>query len=181
MGANDFAKFVADQQTSTADAEVWGGMREEFLKNLKALHNEIVDFLQEYEKTRQITHSFTDVMLNEENIGSYFAPRMDIKIGRQYVYLEPIGTLLIGIRGRVDVVGSAGRAQILLVHEKAKSAAELYPVWVTKGGKPSPAPPSAQEQSSSWIWKIVTRGLPKKFVDIDKESLFELLMEIANA
>ena len=39
MGANDFAKFVADQQTSTADAEVWGGMREEFLKNLKALQD----------------------------------------------------------------------------------------------------------------------------------------------
>ena len=182
MKSIDFAKFVADQQSSNVDAEAWVGMRVEFLESLKSLHNKIVDFLQEYEKNRQISHRFTDVMLIEENVGSYLARRMDIKIGRQSVYLEPIGTSLIGIRGRVDVVGSAGRAQILLVHEKAKSATELYPAWVSAGGKPSvPVPPSSQERSNPWVWKIVARGLPKKFVEIDKESFFELLMEIANA
>ena len=180
MGANDFAKFVADQQTSAAeDSTDWTGMLEEYLKDLNLLYRKLVDFLSEYEEKGSISHSFGTKALTEENIGTYVAPKMDIKIGRQYIHLEPAGTLLIGIRGRVDVIGSAGRAQILLVHEKAKSAAELYPVWVNVGGKPGV--PDRQEQLYPWVWKIATRGVPKKFVEIDKDSFYELLMEIANA
>jgi hypothetical protein len=107
---------------------------------------------------------------------------MDIKIGRQYVQLEPVGTLLIGSKGRVDIVGTAGRAQILLVNEKAKSVADLIKVTVTSGSKKDmPPPPPASAGPISWAWKIVSQGARREFVEVNKESFFELLMEIANA
>lgn len=41
-------------------------------------------------------------------------------------------------------------------------------------------PPLPQKPATSWAWKIVTNSVHKKFVDLDKESFFALLVEIAN-
>jgi hypothetical protein len=183
MDSKDFAKFVANQQETVDEPRVdWTEVRHEWLGELDSLHQRVVDYLQDYIKAGSISYSFTEVTLTEENIGSYLAKRMDIKIGRQLVHLEPIGTLLIGSKGRVDAVGSAGRAQILLLNEKAKSTADLIRVTVTEGVKGNlPPRPSPPKQPISWAWKIVTNTSPKKFVDLDKEPFLELLMEIANA
>jgi hypothetical protein len=120
--------------------------------------------------------------LSEENIGSYLAKRMDIRIGRQSVSLEPIGTLLIGCKGRVDALGSAGRVPLFLVNARAKSAADLIKVTVTvstRGKVHPPPPPLPSDQPISWAWKIVT-GTPRKFADLDKDSFTRLLMEVTN-
>ena len=44
---------------------------------------------------------------------------MILKIGRQEITMTPVGTLLIGAKGRVEVVGPAGRTRLLLVNSKA--------------------------------------------------------------
>jgi hypothetical protein len=167
METEDFARFVADQQEAGVDTEIdWAGMREEWLRDLGAFHEKIVGFLQEYINGGSITYDFTEIELAEPDIGRYLARRMDIKIGRQRVSLVPVGTVLVGCKGRVDAVGSAGRAQILLVDEMARSAADLIRI-----GKPP----------ISWAWKILTNAVQRRFVDLDRESFFALLLEIANA
>lgn len=180
METEDFAKFVASQQETDVDTGMnWAGLRDEWLTNLDSLHQKIIEFLREY-IPGSISYSFTEIELNEPNIGKYSAKRMDIKIGRQRVSLVPVGTLLIGCKGRVDVEGSAGRGQILLVDARARSAADLIKVTVSIKGSvpPSPAPPKGP---ISWAWKIVTNTAQKRFVDLNKDSFFALLMEIANA
>jgi len=185
MGISDFEKFVNSQQEANADEKfVWDNMRDEWLANLDLLYQKVIDFLQEFVSTGSINYEFSNVMLTEEHLGTYSAKRMNIKIGRQQVSLEPIGTLLIACKGRVDAIGSAGRAQILLINEKANSPADLFKVTVTigTGGKlPPPPPPAQTSQPISWTWKIVTNEARKRFVDLDKESLFAVLMEVANA
>lgn len=182
METEEFARFVARQQKTAVDTEIdWAGMRDEWLSNLDSLHRRIIDFLQEYITDGSITYSFAEITLSEENIGSYLAKRLDIKIGRQFVSFEPIGTLLIGCRGRVDAVGSTGRVPIFLVDKKAKSASDLITVTVSVTGGPPPTPPP-QKEPTSWVWKIVGNSRGRmKFVDLDKESFVGLLMEIANA
>jgi hypothetical protein len=178
METRDFDKFVANQQEKDEEID-WIDIREEWLKNLDSLYQRIVVFLQEYVASGSISHTFSNVELTEEHIGSYSANRMDIKIGRQRVAIVPVGTLLIGSRGRVDIVGSAGRALLLLVDERAKRAADLIKVTVTINEKVRPSSPT-QKQPIAWAWKIVTNGPVKKFVDFEKESFLTLLMEIAN-
>jgi len=180
MVAKDFSEFVASQQGPDTDVGIdWTEVRDEWLKNLDSLHKKVAGFLGEYIANGSISYSFAQVKLAEENLGEYLAKRMDIKIGRQRVSLVPVGTLLIGSKGRVDVEGSAGKALILLLDEKARSAADLITVRVTVG-KVSP-PPTATKGPTSWAWKLVTNGPQKKFVDLEKESFLSLLMEIANA
>jgi len=69
---------------------------------------QILGFLREYIKAGTISYGFTEIELNEPDIGIYLAKRMDIKIGRQSVSLVPLGTMLIGCKGRVDAQGPAG-------------------------------------------------------------------------
>lgn len=185
MQAQDFAKFVASQQDAAQDptngAPIdWAEVRDQWLKDLDSLHSQIIDFLKEFAAAGSIRYSFTDVRLTEENIGTYIARGMDIGIGRQHVFLEPIGTLLIGVSGRVDAVGSTGRAQLVLVDERVKSAADLISVGVGAKGRALPLAPPAK-QPVLWVWKIVSREARRSFVELDKESLFELLMEISGA
>lgn len=181
MGAKNFAEFVASQQQTGVDTEIdWAGMRDEWLNDLASLHRRIARFLKEYTTAGSISYSFTEIELTEPDIGRYLAKRMDIKIGRQSVSLVPVGTLLIGCKGRVDAVGSAGRAQILLVDERVRSATDLIKVTVSMKGSVTSSS-SAPEPPRSWAWKILTNAVQKQFVDLDKESFFALLMEIANA
>ncbi len=104
---------------------------------------------------------------------------MVLKIGRQEVNLVPVGTLLIAFKGRVDVEGPAGKAQIALVDSKASSAASLINVSVRIGSKDlalkKPAEPI------DWAWRIVTPPPERRFIEITQETLFQLIMEVANA
>ncbi len=180
MVTKDFGEFVASQQVPDGDVGIdWAAVRDEWLKNLDSLHAKIEDFLAEYIVNGSISYSFSEIKLTEESLGDYPAKRMDIKIGRQRVSLVPVGTMLIGSKGRVDVEGSAGKALILLLDEKARTAADLITVRVTVG-KVSPRPISPK-MPISWAWKIVTNGPQRRFVDLEKESFLTLLMEIANA
>lgn len=193
MQTQDFAKFVESQQESSEEVQVdWAAIRDEWLSRLESLYSQVLEFLKDFIAAGSIQCSFTDVGLNEENIGTYSARRMNIRIGRQYIYLEPVGTLLIGFAGRVDAVGPGGRrAQIALVDKRANSVADL--VKVTVGAKPDTAPikvnmgvgpaaPSSPiEQPISWVWKIVSRDARRTFIDLDRDSFYELLMELAGA
>jgi hypothetical protein len=181
MQAQDFAAFVASQQqTDNERQENWGAIREEWLRRLDQLYGRIGGFLQEFVETGSISYSFSDIKLTEENIGTYQAKRMEIKIGRQHILLEPVATLLIASAGRVDVIGSAGRAQLMLVSQRAKSWADVTKVTVLQGGVVSP-PTDSLEKPTEWAWKILSRSIRGTFVELDKESFFALLMEISGA
>ncbi len=83
--------------------------------------------LHKYVSTGQIKLGYKPIELNEENIGQYSARQMVLKIGSKSVILEPIGTLLIGSKGRVDLVGPTGKAQILLVDSKVSDPPITFP------------------------------------------------------
>jgi hypothetical protein len=70
---------------------------------------------------------------------------MILKIGRQEITMTPVGTLLIGAKGGVEVVGPAGRTRLLLVSSKASG--------------PTPAVETPPKKIK-WAWKIATSAPP---------------------
>lgn len=195
MDNREFEEFVeSQQQGATAVAINWDQERDEWLKHLSELYREIEALLGKYISSGRIKLQYRDVELNEDNIGSYTARAMVVKIGRQDVVLRPVGTLLIGFRGRVDVEGPAGRAQIALVDGKALGVADLMHVSVSSGGR-SPRVPTEKSKREEkiakvedaldgklkWAWRIVTRPPERRFVEITQQSLFQLILDVANA
>jgi hypothetical protein len=144
----DFDAFVKDQQSAALDDGPvnWENERDEWLIRLDGLYETIESFLAKYIESGEIKLDYSQISLNEENIGSYAARRMILKIGRREITLTPVGTLLIGVKGRVDVVGPAGRTRFVLVNSEASRP--QIKVTVSIGGKPDTQP---QESSPKEI------------------------------
>jgi hypothetical protein len=140
MPKTDFDEFVKRQQATTSDAASidWDKQRDEWLGYLDMLYTQIESFLETYLSAGQARCEYSQITLNEENIGSYTAKQMVLKIGRQQVIFAPTGTLLIGMKGRVDVLDPAGGARLFLVNKKATSARSLIKVTVSAGRTPPP-------------------------------------------
>ncbi len=180
MRTEEFEKFVASQQVAEEE-DNWDKLRDEWLIDLNSLYERIIEYLDKFINEGSITYKFTDITLNEENIGEYTARSMEIHIGRQHIKLRPVGTLLIGCKGRVDVEGQ-GRATILLVNQKAESPADLVTIKVTaaRGQTPAQVPAPQPEPSVTWTWKILTNEARRRFVDLNQDTFFRLVMEVAN-
>jgi hypothetical protein len=179
-GNTDFSEFVKRQQTAAAlDEPVdWTRERDNWLVHLEELYDQIESFLAQYIKTGQIRSSYRDIELNEENIGTYVARQMILKIGRQQITMTPVGTLLIGAKGRVDIVGPAGRTRLVLVN--SESSGPVIKVTVNIGGRPESAAPEAAAKEIKWAWKIATSPPTIRYIELTQESLFQALMEVAN-
>jgi len=179
----NFDEFVRRQQPFSAEKETidWDRQRKEWLRYLDELYNMIESFLSKYTSAGQIRIAYQDVILDEENLGSYTARKMILRIGRQEVFLLPVGTLLIGAKGRVDIIGPGARAQMLLVDKRASWAGDLIvSVEIAAGGRPVAPSESPRKQEIEWEWRILSRPPERRFVEITQQNLFDLIMEVAN-
>jgi hypothetical protein len=103
---------------------------------------------------------------------------MIVQIGRQQITMTPVGTLLVGAKGRVDVVGPAGRARFVLVNSEASGP--VIKVTVSIGGKPESPGPEITPEEIKWAWKIATSAPTIRYIEFNRESLFQALMEVVN-
>jgi hypothetical protein len=196
MASRDFDQFLRRQQAeaSASAAFDWERERGEWLARLDELYEAIESLLDKYLSSGQIRLEYKTIELNEQNVGSYDAREMILKIGRQDVTLRPIGTLLIGFKGRVDVEGPAGRRQIALVDSKASGLSDLVHVSVVDAPKRPQLTrklPTSEEKISEvkgvldgkkieWAWRIISPPPERRFLEITQESLFELIMDVAS-
>jgi hypothetical protein len=159
----EFDTFVKAQQKSAQDRMVdWDKERDQWLGRLDALYQVIEEFLVVYVKDGQILLRYQDVSLNEEDLGTYCARRLIIRIGGKEIVLEPIGTRLIGGKGRVDVTGPAGFARLVLVDRDAMRPRDR------KLAGPV-----------DWTWKLVTPPPIIQYIELVQASLFRALLEVS--
>ena len=173
----DFTAFVRSQQPRKGeDAVDWDLRRDEWLAYLDSLYADIQKFLKDFIEDGTISVSFLDVPLTEENIGAYVARSMQIKIGLRTVTLTPIGTLLIGTKGRVDIIGTAGRSRLILADKDTTSARQMVTVTVGHGSFPADPPP---RKPVNWVWKIVSAPPQIHFSELNEDTFLQVLMEVS--
>jgi hypothetical protein len=176
---SEFDAFVKRQQQSAASTEAdWSRELKDWLRHLSELYGRIEELLQDYIKSGTIAVSYREIPMNEENIGSYTARQMTLKIGPQEISLKPVGTLLIGTKGRVDVAGPSGRTRFLLVNKDA-SRPNIRITAAVRDQRIVPQPEEPQ-RPIMWTWKIATSPPGIEYIELTQESLFRALMEVAN-
>ena len=184
MSKSDFDAFVKRQQAKQQDEEAFDPKQqlEQWLGYLDALYKQIEKFLELYIQNGSAQIAYAEVQLNEDFIGNYTARKMLLKIGRSTITFTPIGTMLIGTKGRVDVQGPLGSARLSLVNKQVTSARQLVQVTVTLPGQARPAPPSPQAINNiEWAWKIITPPPEIKFIDLTQEAFFDMILSVADA
>lgn len=187
----EFDEFVKRQTASAAAARNlpsepvdWNKQREEWLAYLAGLYDEIKSFLKAYTDNGSIKLKRDKISITENDIGTYDADKMTIYIGTRKITLTPIGTMLIGTKGRVDVAGSAGKSRLVLINKAAKSSHDLIKITVTvidpKRPTLPPTPKSVKREPIEWAWKIVNSPPATTFMDLNAASFMQMLLEVSN-
>jgi hypothetical protein len=150
-----------------AEKEMWLRKADEFYSLVR-------DSLSEFTSTGMASLDFVDISLSEEMLGTYSMKEARISLGRQIVKLTPIGTFLVGARGRIDMKGPRGVARFVVVPPGTREPR----IRISFEKKDAPSDPIAPPET--WIWKIATSPPRVTYIDVTKESFREALMGVVN-
>lgn len=182
MPKSSFDQLVEEEQEAkqTQMPVDWIQERERWLRSLSELYGQAKQFLEAYIEKGQVQVALDRVWLDEEYLGRYEAPRMTIIIGRKTVTMQPIGTLFIGFKGRVDIIGPAGQARLGLLSENISKLSQLIHVTVQVGSKRSAPKMISSPKEPNWIWRILSRPPSLDVIELTKENFLTLLAEVSN-
>ncbi|OQW87372.1 MAG: hypothetical protein BWK78_09195 [Thiotrichaceae bacterium IS1] len=176
MGLKDLETFLVKQthQTKIPREVNWVKVKTEWLEQINGLYSQVIGWLSQLNHANQIQHEFRKLILNEEHLGDYPTQMLVLKLANQEVILEPVGRIIIGATGRVDLRGRAGEVKLLLVEPTAKSIPIKMTLSASKQRQPSPV------KDQKLVWKI--GGPPPVFrlTDLDENSFADALLEVMN-
>jgi hypothetical protein len=184
MTKSEFDAFVQKQQAEADNVAGFDPKQQlqEWLDYIDLLYKKINDYMDRYIAANTASITYNDITLTEDFSGSYSIRRMLLKIGRSTVTFTPIGTMLIGSKGRVDVQGPRGGARLILINKKVSHARQLISVRVSRPGDPPPRLPTVEDiREIEWEWKIITPSPEMGFVELTDETFFNMILTVANS
>ena len=177
-----FDHFVEDKLKKAKDAD-WEAKKELWLSKVNELYSQVENWLADWVKTKQITLSKSEAKtVVEDHIGRYTVPVMKITIGDEAMQLNPIGTLIVGARGRVDVKGSIGDEMLVLL---ARDEPRDEPVKPGGQGRESAGGHASMPGYDDLVWKHVTmnpvasRSPFPAYLNLNKSLFEEILMSVS--
>lgn len=171
---NDIGADGKKEKTMTIeeDKDLW-------LEQLANLHSLVENSLKEYIESGDISIKKYPVILQEEQTGAYQADQLDINIGRQIVRLEPLGTFLIGARGRVDMIGPKGTVRLVIVPPKSDGPKIHFSISIG-GNSVGSTSKSGSVSPREWVWKIATLPPKPTYFELNADSFRDALMGVVN-
>jgi hypothetical protein len=178
MSRNEFEEFLRRQEEEiTAPERVdWNKTREEWVKHIEDFYKMVKDWMKDYVKSGKVTIKTLAMTLNEQPLGAYKTHKLVLKIANQEVILSPIGTLLIGAKGRIDMESRTGKVRFVLVDERSEGSLVRTQVSGDKRSKSK----EMDESKISWTWKIAVPPPSVNYIPLNEESFFDALMELIN-
>lgn len=178
MGKKDLQAFIAAKKKIEKTKEIdWGKKKDNWLEKLNKLYEDIESWLNDLEQD-VVSIEYVDKDINEEYIGMYTAKKMTLRIADEQVVLDPVGTLLIGAAGRVDMIGKNGKVKFVLVPASSKGI--QIKVTIKTEGEPEKAAEEDKQNTieEDWVWKIATPPPSIQYVEIDSDSFSDALLEV---
>lgn len=137
------AELIRRQQEKAlhtpAEQVNWAARRHKWLEELSRLMGDIKTWLINAGISLDAIESFAEA-LNEESLGRYSATGLRVRIGAALITFQPIGSVLIGAYGRVDVFSDQpGTPTVKLIADLATGQAPNT---------------GAAALTSEWIWLV---------------------------
>lgn len=178
---DDFLKRQAAEKTQPPGFDPQQQLTE-WQSYLNQLYADINTYLEPYLGSGQALVEYEPVELNEDFSGPYTVRQMNLRIGGSTVLFKPVGTMLIGSKGRVDVQGPRGTARLSLMNRETKSARQMIKVRVRFVDKASTMPePEPEAGPIDWVWKIIRTSPEVDFIELNEESFFDMIVAVVDA
>jgi hypothetical protein len=182
MSKKEFDAMLKKHESKSMKNEIdWVKQKNEWLDFIKQFYDSIELWLSSYVAEKQLEYTYSDLELVEDYIGTYQTKKMKIVLADQVVNIEPVGTLLIGTKGRIDMEGTRGRVRFMLADKESIEPQVNVSVSINGMAHENHASESLKK-APDWVWKIVLKE-PRKivFTEFNQENFFSALMEIINA
>ncbi len=178
---DEFVKKRVDQAkaNSAMHAIDWNRTREDWLRELGALYSKMEEYLKKYTDTGRIQVRRDKVFLSEDHLGTYEVETLAFLIGNEKVVAKPIGALMVGAIGRVDLVGARGRLRIVLLEEGISAIRTRIEIGgkVEEDADRSSLPGSAVNKRG---WYIATLPPNVTTTALNEDSFRDAIMELAD-
>lgn len=173
-----FDDFIKEDTHLTRGEINWEQKKNIWITRLKKLHSDIQEMLKEYVEKGFIDISFEEKTIREEYIGLYNVDIMKLFFKGNTIIIDPIGTLLIGCQGRVDVISkeSGNIERIVLVEEKDQGS--FFKVTIIENDEPQEK--VEKESGKNIVWKIASRPPKIRYSDLNQDNFLELLLKVIN-
>lgn len=179
MSHKKFDEFIEEQSQKAQMPEVDRHRRlAEFQNHLEEFYKKIGSFLKSYIEKKQIRIKYEKKKIFEDFIGEYQAKIAIIELGNNSIRLDPIGTIIIGAKGRIDMTGPNGVITFLLVSSDATISRIEVRIYA-KGEVPCREVKEAEVEHLEW--KIATPPPRIQFLPLTEESFLDALMVVTNA
>ncbi len=178
MANPSFEDFIENQEKPSEEKEInWSKQKDEWIGYVNSFNDSVKEFLEPYFKTNKIVLIKEEISISEEFIGSYKVNSMLLKIGSNRIKFTPIGTNLIGAKGRIDMEGPNGIVKFVLVSKE--STKPIIKVVVRNHGEIE-AVEKSMNPIKNWTWKISTPPPRIIYTDFDSSNFQDALMEVVN-
>lgn len=115
MTQDTLEQFLRQKKVSARPRRATSAARKKaWLVSLRELMSTIREWLAPLEAEGTVAISTKTKVLTEDQLGSYKAQCLVLKVGNEEVGFVPKGTLIVGAAGRVDVVGDMGEQTLIL-------------------------------------------------------------------
>ncbi|GAB3049559.1 hypothetical protein [Virgibacillus ainsalahensis] len=113
-GTSDFSDFLKAKKAEYQEEEVnWINIKKEWIEQLNRFMKQIDEWLEDQQKNKTISLKETNLTLQEEHLGEYKAPSRELSIS-----IKPIGRLIIGAKGRIDIHSSYEKYILLYLQDR---------------------------------------------------------------
>jgi len=110
----DSVRQYADQKKSVAESVDWKERKEWWQNRVSLLFDEIYDWLKNLIESGTIEFARANVPLKEEALGAYEVESCTVCLQQQKLTFKPVGSIIIGGFGRIDVDGPNGHVMLIL-------------------------------------------------------------------
>lgn len=153
----------------------WNTEREAWVAQVRLLYTQIEGWMQEFiqQDKAELTHGSTELV--EDYLGRYAIPTLNIRVAEQHVALIPIGRIILGAYGRVDMEGVRGRVRLVLVDQDTETIKFRVTIRSERDLEPAEEPECREKTPT---WKVSTPPPNIKMTVLTEELFFDVLMEV---
>jgi hypothetical protein len=110
----DLVRQYADKKKSAAESVDWEERKEWWKGRVSLLFDEILNWLKNLVESGTIEFTRGNVSLTEEALGPYEVESCTIILQQEKLTFKPVGSVIIGGFGRIDVDGPNGHVMLIL-------------------------------------------------------------------
>ena len=150
----------------------WNRRRNIWLNSVEAFYQDVVRWLGPFTEKGLLEITCEDAVKREENIGEYHLKKMILNISEETVIFDPVGTLIIGARGRIDMTGKNGTIMFVLVDRESDGPGIRMKTEFRENNHPE------SEREPELVWKISTSPPDIQYTPLNEDSFSDVLAEV---